>query len=186
MPSRFAIKTNLAYLATLTPNLAFETAVGKRFSLEVGGGYHPWKEEVTVIPEGGDESTSIVVDGKRLEHWLVKPELRYWLRAPFSGHFFGVNALYSEYDLGGYDIPWLFDKEFFYDGKAYGGSLVYGYHWAFSRRWRAEFNVGLGVIQLDYDKRECQDDYCDAEPLRFKKTYLGPTQVGIRLVFMIK
>jgi len=184
-PERFAVKTNILYLATLTPNLAFEAAVGRKFSLEIGGGFHPWKKEVTVTPDGEDQS-DITVDGKRLKHWLVKPEFRYWLDRPFFGHFFGVSALYGQYDVGGYDVPWLFDKEFFYDGDAYGGSVVYGYHWAFSRRWRAEFNVGAGVLQMKYDKKECENDYCDAESKSYKKTYFGPTQVGVKLVFMIK
>ena len=29
------------------------------------------------------------------------PEARYWLCAPFSGHFIGANLMYSHYNAGG-------------------------------------------------------------------------------------
>ena len=179
-PGAFAVKTNVLYLATATPNLGLEFALGGRISLELSGGYHPWEEDPTTDEEG------LSVEGKRLKHWIAKPELRYWLDQPFSGHFFGVNGIFGSYDLGGYEIPWLFEKDYYYNGDAYGGSLVYGYHWAFSPRWRVEFNVGVGMLQLKYDRTDCVDGYCAATAQKFKKTYFGPTQLGAKIVFMIK
>ena len=37
-----AVKTNLLYWATTTPNLSAELGLGKRTSLELTGGYNPW------------------------------------------------------------------------------------------------------------------------------------------------
>ena len=38
-----AIKTNLLYGAyTYTPNLSLEVGLGKRSTLDLGGGYNPW------------------------------------------------------------------------------------------------------------------------------------------------
>jgi hypothetical protein len=187
-PDRLAVKTNLVYWAAMTPNLAVEVALSPRLSLELGGGFHSATGSAGVFSMLGSKSEgeTTEIEGKGLEHWLVKPELRYWIDEPFSGHFFGASAVYGAYDLGGYDIPMLFEKEFFYDGTAYGGSLLYGYHWAFSNRFRAEFSLGAGVLQMTYDKKTCADESCDAAAKRFKKTYFGPTQLGVKLVFMLK
>jgi hypothetical protein len=53
-----------------------------------------------------------------------------------------------------------------------------------SPRWGIEFNVGVGVAQLRYDKYGC--DKCDQLEGTFNKTYFGLTRAGINLVFIIK
>lgn len=171
---KFAVKTNLVYWATLTPNLQIEAAISPRLSIELGGS---WTEQST--PDFNYE-TGTSTD-KSLQHWVAKPELRYWFDRPFSKHFVGVNVLYADYNVGGYDIPMLFDKEALYDGTAVGGGVSYGYHWGFSRRLRAEFGLGVGILQMTYDKTEAGA----VEAKRFKKTYMGPTQAGVKLIFMI-
>ena len=60
---KFAIKTNALYWATSTPNLGFEVGLAKKITLDVSGNYNPWKF-------GND---------RQIKHWLVQPELRYWL-----------------------------------------------------------------------------------------------------------
>ena len=179
----FALKMNLLYAATATPNLGFEVALGPNISLELSGGYHPWTTTKTTTFEDG---TSVEATTKSLEHFSVKPEVRYWLKRPFEGHFFGVHAFYADYNVGGYKIPQLFDKEFFYDGNAFGGGVTYGYHWKWSDRWGMEFNVGFGVAEMDYTKKDCYEDACLEDAGKFKKTYFGPTNAGIKIVFMIK
>lgn len=37
----FAVKTNVLYWATTTPNLGFEVGLGEKTSLELIGGYNP-------------------------------------------------------------------------------------------------------------------------------------------------
>lgn len=180
-PPVFAVKTNLLYAATLTPNLGLEFGLGKRTTLEVSGGFNPWEKETTATAPGGTEPT--VTDTDKFKHWLVKPEFRYWLSDRFDGHYFGVQAFYADFDIHGYKVPELLKKEFYNDGTAYGGGVTYGYHWAWSKRWGMEFNVAAGIIQLDYKQKDC--DTCDQEATRFKKTYLGPIGAGIKLVFLI-
>ena len=60
---KFAIKTNALYWATSTPNLGFEVGLAKKITLDVSGNYNPWK----------------FGDDRQIKHWLVQPELRYWL-----------------------------------------------------------------------------------------------------------
>ena len=78
---KFAIKTNALYWATTTANLGFEVGLSKNLTLDVSGNYNPWKFS----------------DHKQIKHWLVQPELRYWLCERFYGHFFGLHAHYAEY-----------------------------------------------------------------------------------------
>ncbi|MEG2866016.1 MAG: DUF3575 domain-containing protein, partial [Mucinivorans sp.] len=114
-----AVKTNLLYGAgAFTPNLGVEIGLGRRTTLDLSGGYN-WFN----------------LDGKRdnnkkLVHFMVQPEFRYFLCEKFNGHFFGVHALYSEYNIGGHNLPMLFgqgSKDFRHQGWAAGAGVSYGY-----------------------------------------------------------
>lgn len=77
---KFAIKTNALYWATSTPNLGFEVALAKKLTLDVSGNYNPWKFS----------------KDRQIKHWLVQPELRYWLCERFNGSFFGLHGHYAD------------------------------------------------------------------------------------------
>ncbi len=171
-PPFLAIKTNLVWAATLTPNLAAEIGLGRKTSIEISGGNNRWNLD-------GDKNNN-----KKLVHWVIKPEFRYWLCERFNGHFFGVHAFYGKYNVSGYNIPLLFDKEYRYEGDAWGGGISYGYHWAFAKRWGAEFTAGVGAARMEYVKKDCEK--CGNEIGRFNKTYFGPTSLGVKIVFVIK
>ena len=66
-----AVKTNVLYDATTTFNLGAEVAFDKHLSLDISGNYNPW-----TLP-----------DDKSIKHWLIQPDLRYWLHERFNGHF---------------------------------------------------------------------------------------------------
>lgn len=168
-----AIKTNLLYgIGTLTPNLSAEIGLGRKATLEVAAGYNPWNLS------GSEESN------RKLAHMIIKPEFRYWLCERFNGHFFGVHAIYSRYNIGSYDIPTLFEKEYRYEGQALGGGITYGYNLPLSKRWGVEFAVGVGALWLDYDRFDCA--VCNRDSKPGSKTYLGPTNASISLVYLIK
>ncbi|MFR7875400.1 MAG: DUF3575 domain-containing protein [Butyricimonas paravirosa] len=42
--------------------------------------------------------------GIKFKHWLVQPELRYWLCDQFSGHFFGVHTFYANLICAGLGV----------------------------------------------------------------------------------
>lgn len=112
-PPHFAIKTNAVWWAAMgTINIGAEVGLNSRTSLELSLGYNPWG----VRFEESDDFNE-----KKLAHEMIKLEYRYWLCERFSGHFFGVHGFYGEYNVGGWDIPMLFEKEFRYDGNTYGG-----------------------------------------------------------------
>jgi hypothetical protein len=172
-PPLLAVKTNLVWWAARgTLNLGGEVGLGKRTSLELSGGINRLNLKGSI---GNND---------KLAHWVVKPEFRYWLCERFSGHFFGLHAIYGRYNVGGWNIPLLFEKEFRYEGYIYGGGVAYGYHLPLSRRWGLEFSAGVGVLGMLYSKYDCEK--CGSEIDRFDKTYFGPTSVGVKVVFLIK
>ncbi len=171
---KVALKTNLLYGgATLTPNLGIEIGLGKKTTLDISAGYNPWNLN-------GENN-----DNKKLVHYLIQPEFRWWLCERFNGHFFGVHGLFSHYNIAGHDIPLIdFEKQFRYEGYAYGGGVSYGYHWMLSKHWGLEFTIGVGAAYLKYDKYDCAR--CRDKIGTESKTYFGPTKAGINLVFIIK
>ncbi|WP_295939152.1 DUF3575 domain-containing protein [uncultured Alistipes sp.] len=169
----FSLKTNLLYgFGMLTPNLAAEIGLGRRTTLEVSGSYNGWN------------LSGSLTDNKKIAHWIIRPEFRYWLCERFNGHFFGVHAFYAKYNVGDVKVPLLFEKKYRYEGDAFGGGITYGYHLPLSKRWGLEFNVGVGVARLKYDRFPCAA--CSYDPEKgVTKTYFGPTRAGITVTFNI-
>lgn len=162
----YAVKTNGLYWATTTPNIGVEFGLSEKLTLDVSANYNPWNL-------GGN---------KKLKHWLVQPELRYWLCERFNGHFLGVHAHYAEYNVGG--IKMLGIERYRYEGNLYGGGISYGYHWILNKRWSLEATVGVGYAYLDYTKYNCGE--CGAKIKDDTRSYWGPTKAGINLIYILK
>jgi hypothetical protein len=180
---RIAIKTNLLYAATLTPNLGIEVGLGRRFTLEATLGYNGWGNFWEFSEPAEDAAR------RQLNHILAKVEGRFWFGERFEGHFAGLHAYYNDYVVNGLKVPLLFDKEYRYDGFGFGVGVSYGYNWMWNPRWGMEFNVGVGAMYMEYDKYPCAagcDDRQLADLIRYKKTYFGPTSAGIKIYFMIR
>ncbi len=188
-PGRYRIKTNLLYAgAAMTPNLAFEYGLGERTSIEASVGYNGWHNLWDFSDTGPNWDINNSYKS-RLDHIYAKVEFRYWLRDRFKGHFFGVGAFWADYRVGDLKIPLLFDREFDYNGYGVGAGISYGYVWRLSKLFALEFTVGGGIAMLEYDKSLIEADsegFSLIDPIRFRKTYLGPTNAGIKLVFTIK
>lgn len=177
---RLSLKTNLLYAATLTPNLALEVGLGRKITLEVSAGYNGWGNF-------WDFGTDPNVATRQLDHILGKAEGRWWFRERFDGHFLGVHALYADYKINGMEVPLLFEKDYRYNGNAVGAGLSWGYVLRWSDRFGVEFNFGVGVVSMRYDKYLCTTDCSGgAEVYNYRKTYFGPTSVGVKLFFMLK
>lgn len=170
---RVAVKTNALHVAAAwTPNLAGEIVAGERVTIDLVVAYNPWNLK------GSEESN------KKLAHFLVSPEARYWTCEPMNGHFFGLHAIAVTYNVGQHDIPLLFDKEYRYEGNALGGGVSYGYHLPLSTTWGVEFTVGVGALFARHEKFECPR--CGESLGTYSKTYFGPTRAGISLVYILK
>jgi hypothetical protein len=188
-PARFQLKTNLLWAgATLTPNLGFEIGLGKRSSIDLLGGYNKWGNLWDYGTEGAAFDNNNLYK-RKLDHTFAKAEYRYWLKERFRGHFFGAGAFWADYLAGELDLPLLFEKEYEYDGFVYGAGLTWGWLWRWSPIVAMEFSLSGGVAFFEYDRGLIEagsEGYRLIEVYRYKKTYLGPTGAGIKLVFTIK
>ncbi len=167
-----AVKTNLVGDALLSPNAAIEVGLAPRWTFETSGQFNLWK-----------------VDTHKWRHWVVQPELRYWLCRRFSGHFFGLHLLGGEYNMAhlgldinflGTDLRPLLDHR--YEGWGIGGGLAYGYAWAVHPHWNVEAEIGLGYIFAKYREYPCAN--CGTELDRGSHNYVGPTKAALNLVYV--
>lgn len=169
---KVAVKTNIPYWATTTPNLGFEFGLGARTTLDISGGYNFW----TLNREAN----------RKIKHFVVMPEVRWWLCERFNGHFFGLHAGYTEYNISNVRIPFrpASSKDHRYQGWGAGVGISYGYSWIIGRRWNLEATVGVGYVYTDYDKYDCVT--CGTFRGTNTKHYFGPTKIGISFVYIIK
>lgn len=158
---RMAIKTNAVYWAVAVANLGVEFALGNHYSVDVPVIYSPYT----------------VASDFRFRFLVVQPELRYWLRSPMKGHFFGAH-----FHAGAFNIA-VDDKSRYQSPNGfYGIGLSYGYSLAFARHWAVEFTIGAGYAYTKYDAY-----YNIPNGARYEKSvpydYWGITKAGISVVY---
>ena len=164
-----AVKSNLPYLATSTPNMAVELGLSEKFTLDLSYGINPFTFE----------------ENKKWKHWLAQTELRYWLHERFSRHFLGLHVGMSEYNLSRIKIPTVTDSQNFrYEGSAFMGGLSYGYSWSLGERWNLEASFGVGVMAIDYKKFDCPE--CGKQLEEESKVFIAPTKAAISIVYLLK
>ena len=155
-----AIKSNIPYLATASPNIGLEIGISQKITLDISYGINPFTFN----------------DKKKWKHWLTQPEMRYWFCERFYGHFIGLHAGVGEYNVN--------HQDFRYEGWAAMGGLSYGYSWILGRRWNMEATLGIGLVHTDYKKFECIE--CGKLLGENNKTFFAPTKVGINIIYMLK
>jgi hypothetical protein len=167
-----ALKTNLLYWATTTPNIGLEVGLGEKTTGQVFYGLNPWKQG------GGDHSS--------LRHWVVQPEIRHWFCQKFNGWFVGAHAMGGQYNAGGVKLPLGFFpalEDHRYKGWYIGGGVTAGYQWVISKHWNFEASLGAGYIYSPYTKY-CT--ICRSEGQKDHRNYVGPTKAALSLVYIIK
>lgn len=164
-----ALKTNLLYLATTTPNLGAEMSLGTKHTIQLFYGLNPWRSS----------------SGRSLRHWTLMPEYRYWFCESFSGWFVGAHLMGGEFNASGVDaLSGLFSglKDSRYEGWYAGGGLTVGYQWVLSRHWNVEASVGLGYNYIELDKYEC--GHCGDRLESSHTNYFGPTKAALSLLYI--
>lgn len=159
-----AVKTNLLYWATTTPNIGIEVAVSDHSTLGVSANYNPWV---------------IGVDGK-IQHWFVQPEYRYWFSGKFNRGFLAAHVIAGKYTVGGFKLPYNILPSFwthYYKGWAAGFGVGYGYQWYLGNHWNLEASIAVGYARTKYYRT-------DNPSVKVSHNYLGPTQVGISFVYL--
>lgn len=169
---KIGVKTNLLYDATTTMNLGVEVGLSDRWTFDLSANYNPWMLNKEM--------------NRKIKHYLIQPEARYWLCEKFNGHFFGLNTGFAQYNIGAVKIPFAKDSDKYrYEGWATGVGLSYGYSIILAGRWNMEFTLGAGLIYTRYDKFDCADCGKKIEG-NVSKPFFAPTKMGITLIYMIK
>ena len=169
----FAVKTNLLYDATATVNVGAEVGLAPRWTFDLSGNYNAWS-----------------ISERKLKHWMVQPEFRYWFCERFQDHFIAVHALGGQSNVGfipndlnvfGKDLSVLSDHRF--QGFFAGAGIAYGYAWALTEHLNLEFELGVGYVYTRYDEFECfgcGKKIAEDVPVN----YVGPTKAAIGLVYV--
>ena len=164
---KVALKNNLLLDATASVNLGVEFKAGARSTVLVPGSFNLWKYDSEA----------------RFKHAALQPEFRWWLCAPFTGHFFGVHVHGAFYNVGGMG-PFDALKEYRYQGWLAGAGASWGYNWIVAPRWSIEATVGVGYAYLSYDKYRCRE--CGRDMGHSTKHWFGPTKLAVTVEFLIK
>ena len=183
-----AFRTNLAYDATLTPNLGLEVKVDSAWTIGANVGLNAWD-----------------VDSKRNKKWrhlLVSPNVR-----RYFGHqtkkaaavsvwglpesksrrvsYLEVNPIYSHFNVGKVEFPFgLYTsvKEHRLQGDLVALGAKYGYSWILGRHWHIEAEAGIAVGYAWCKEYECA--VCGAPLGEGDRIFLLP-QLGINIVYII-
>lgn len=173
-----ALRTNVLYWGTLSPNLSVDLGLSCHWSAVLTAGFNIWKYPSYVNDRGKTVNPKFM-------HWLVMPEVRYWPRQHLERFFVGLHATYANYNVGGLK-QFSALKNHRYDGWLAGGGVTAGWQWWLDRRhrWGVETSLGLGYLYLHYDDYPpCQ---CGELRSRVKKNYWGLTSIALSLTYRIK
>lgn len=183
----FALRNNLVYDITLTPNLSADVRIAPHWTLGATVGYNPWSHTASdkyhAIFRRGDAHDAI--DKVQWRHLMVMPELRRWFgkEEPYYNQFWGVNMFWSHYNVGNVRFPLgmynsLRSKR--RQGDAFAVGASYGRVWHLTGSFYLEGEVGMDVGLAHYTEYECK--HCGAELGKDTKPFLVP-KVGLSLVF---
>lgn len=88
---KFAIRNNLLYDATLTPNLGIEFGIDSLWTVGVNAGLNAWDFNKR--------------KNQKWRHLMVSPYTRHYFRAPFRRAFMGIHGVYIHYNVGNIKLP---------------------------------------------------------------------------------
>ena len=181
-PFLMAVKTNLLYDALLTPNIAVEFYLGRRWSIEGEFNYAWWNFHDRHFHR-------IEMGGVEVRRWIGRKHDN-----PLTGWFVGAYGFAGNYDLMYKSSiseksgrPGYLERE--NSGLhhlTYSAGLSAGYSVPIAKRLNLEFELGLGYLWGLYSTYEYDAEYRDYHYVDTKKRhYFGPTKVEISLSWLI-
>ena len=165
------LSNNLLYDATLTPNLRLGVRLSPHWSMGLTAGYRPWPT---------DDNTS-----RKWKHLLLAPDVRYWTDSVDVRHFFGINLIYSHYNVADVKFPfglWKSVRDERRQGDLGAIGAYYGYSWPLGRFWNLEAHIGAAIGYTKFDRFEC--GHCGTKIGTDKKVFVMP-QAGVSIVYNI-
>ena len=167
-----ALRNNLLYDATLTPNLGADIRVDSLWTIGALVGLNAWDIDKD--------------KNKKWRHLLISPNVRRWLGdSLFHKSYVEADLIYSHYNVGNTKIPFglysgVKDRRLQGDLIALGGK--YGYSWILARHWRIEAEAGIAVGYAWFKEYECAT--CGKQLGNGDRIFLLP-QLGINVVYII-
>lgn len=167
-----ALRNNLLYDVSLTPNLGVDLKIDSLWTLGVVAGLNAWD-----IDKAKNE---------KWRHFLIEANARHWLNdSVFHKSFLEADLIYSHFNVGNTTIPFsLYDaiKEKRLQGDLIALGAQYGYSWILSRHWRVEAEAGLAIGYAWFKEYDC--DHCGTFYGRGDRIFLLPL-LGINVVYII-
>ena len=156
----FSLRANLLRWATLTPDLGLEWRICPSFGIAVNGSWTSWT--------WSDKD-------RRYALWEVAPEVRYYMgekKAWYLGAMFKTGQF--NYKL----------SETGKQGDLMGGGITAGYQLRLNKALDLDFNLGLGYLNVDFEKYEVIDGVRVRRGNETKDWY-GPINAGVTLVWKL-
>ena len=155
-----SLRANLLRWATLTPDLGLEWRICPSWGIAVNGSWTSWS--------WSDKD-------RRYALWEVAPEVRYYMgekKAWYLGAMFKAGQF--NYKL----------SETGKQGDLMGGGITAGYQLRLNKSLDLDFNLGLGYLNVDFEKYEVIDDVRVRRGNETKDWY-GPINAGVTLVWKL-
>ena len=155
-----SLRANLLRWATLTPDLGLEWRICPSWGITVNGSWTSWS--------WSDKD-------RRYALWEVAPEVRYYMgekKAWYLGAMFKTGQF--NYKL----------SETGKQGDLMGGGITAGYQLRLNKALALDFNLGLGYLNVDFEKYEVIDGVRVRRGNETKDWY-GPINAGVTLVWKL-
>ena len=155
-----SLRANLLRWATLTPDLGLEWRICPSWGIAVNGSWTSWS--------WSDKD-------RRYALWEVTPEVRYYMgekKAWYLGAMFKAGQF--NYKL----------SETGKQGDLMGGGITAGYQLRLNKALTLDFNLGLGYLNVDFEKYEVIDGVRVRRGNETKDWY-GPINAGVTLVWKL-
>ena len=155
-----SLRANLMRWATLTPDLGLEWRICPSWGIAVNGSWTSWS--------WSDKD-------RRYALWEVTPEVRYYMgekKAWYLGAMFKTGQF--NYKL----------SETGKQGDLMGGGITAGYQLRLNKALDLDFNLGLGYLNVDFEKYEVIDGVRVRRGNETKDWY-GPINAGVTLVWKL-
>ena len=165
----FAVRNNLLYDIALTPNIGFDARISPHWTLGLNAGFRPWP---------ADDKKE-----KKWRHLLLAPEVRHWNDSIFHHSYWGMNLIYSHYNVGGVKFPLGLYKSV-RDQRKQGDLIAigafYGRSWRLNHLFRMEAELGMGIGYIWAKKYECP--HCGTYLGHDDKVFLVP-KLALNIVY---
>lgn len=156
------INTNLAEWCVGVMNIGGEVTISRKFTLNLSLSWSPWYITKKFAPRV----------------FAILPEIRWWIKKPLAGYFFGVhfNMAWYNLKLGDYRYQDI-------GSPCLGGGITYGYNFNLSRHLGLELAVGAGYISFRYDKFH---NSANGSKIDTRKTnYFGIDRINVSLTYYL-